>query len=617
MHLEASPPDTGPPPLRLANGMDDGEVVHEGWLIKSPPQKRFPRAWRKRFFLLRRSGSLPSQYVLEYFSDESKRKLKGKIELDQCEQVDAGLTLDSRKHQYDFMFDIRTPKRTFYLAAESRALMERWVDCICRVCGLKVYPRDGDEHGPALVASATPDASPRPASEPLSDADDSDSPPGSPSSVSASGPYIPISECISGVPRLAGSPPSPAAPTPAKAAVSARPFSSRRRPVVRRGTDVADLETLRAGDGPAPAGATASPPPQVNWETFPGPTLHSRSNSMPETVKGGVNKAEQLKQGPPRPPKPRHLQGHEPAGGPNYQNCEELRSPRLSDTESATPRTPTTVPADDMFDFRRAQQERASGRQRGAHPSAAPGQIFNYDFPVRSAPVVNRTLKPRKVHKGTPTCIGNSPVLGRRNEATLQKLPQSSESAAGGEPAPAAGTPCSTPGSAPPAVYRALKPSRQPPAALNKEHVLTLAPPPLRHGAAARHQRAAPSPTPLRAGAEPVSAAPSPPHTAVTAVSAEQVYCDSEPDGRPLHEVQYLDLDLADAAAAAPAPPRSPAKTPLGREASTGTVYKTVDFVKTEAFNKTRQSVELERTTKDGSGPLSRSSADVSRRSDA
>ena len=62
-------------------------------------------------------------------------------------QVDAGLTLDSRKHQYDFMFDIRTPKRTFYLAAESKALMERWVDCICRVCGLKVYPRDGAEDG--------------------------------------------------------------------------------------------------------------------------------------------------------------------------------------------------------------------------------------------------------------------------------------------------------------------------------------------------------------------------------------------------------------------------------------------------------------------------------------
>ena len=219
----------------------------------------------------------------------------------------------------------------------------------------------------------------------------------SPSSQSSvSGPYIPISECISGPPLLAGSPPSPAAPAPAKAPVSARPFSCRRRPVARRGTDVAEFETLRGGDAAGSAAAAVSPPPQVNWETYPGQAQHTRSNSMPETVKGGVNKAEQLKQGPPRPPKPRHLQGQE-AATHNYQNFEELRSPRLSDAESATPRTPTTVPADDMFDFPRSQQERASGRQRGCYPSAAPGQIFNYDFSVRPAPVVNRTLKPRKV----------------------------------------------------------------------------------------------------------------------------------------------------------------------------------------------------------------------------
>ncbi|XP_037087610.1 GRB2-associated-binding protein 2-like [Pollicipes pollicipes] len=376
MHLDLVP---SPAALSPAAGMEEAEVVNEGWLIKSPPQKRFPRAkWRRRYFLLRRSGALPAQYVLEYFSDESKRKLKGKIELDQCEQVDAGLTLDSRKHQYDFMFDIRTPKRTFYLAAESKALMERWVDCICRVCGLKVYPRDGND------------------------------------------------------------------------------------------------------DGSAP------PPAPVNWETYPGQSQHTRSNSMPETVKGGVNKAEQLKQGPPRPPKPPHLQGQEAASTHNYQNFEELRSPRLSDTESATPRTPTTVPADDMYDFPRPL-DRTSGRRRNCYAGAAPGQIFNYDFSERPppAPVVNRTLKPRKAYH----------------------------------------------------------------------------------------------------------------------------YTDG---GRPLHEVQYLDLDLGETGETGS--PRSPAKTPLGREASTGTVYKTVDFVKTEAFNKTRQSVELERTKTDGPAPLSRSSVDVSRR---
>ena len=62
--------------------------------------------------------------------------------------------------------------------------------------------------------------------------------------------------------------------------------------------------------------------------------------------------------------------------------------------------------------------------------------------------------------------------------------------------------------------------------------VLTLAPPPVRHGAAIRHQRAAPSPTPARAadekGAAAIgAAAPSPPHTAVTPFSPEQVSCPS------------------------------------------------------------------------------------------
>ena len=34
-----------------------------------------------------RSGELPGQYMLEYYVDASYRKLKGRIDLDQCEQV--------------------------------------------------------------------------------------------------------------------------------------------------------------------------------------------------------------------------------------------------------------------------------------------------------------------------------------------------------------------------------------------------------------------------------------------------------------------------------------------------------------------------------------------------
>lgn len=34
------------------------------------------------------------------------------------------------------MFDIKTPKRTYYLAAETEASMRDWVNCICQVCHL-------------------------------------------------------------------------------------------------------------------------------------------------------------------------------------------------------------------------------------------------------------------------------------------------------------------------------------------------------------------------------------------------------------------------------------------------------------------------------------------------
>ncbi|CAG2183797.1 unnamed protein product, partial [Oppiella nova] len=77
--------------------------------------------WRRRWFVLRLSGQIPGQYVLEYYADSSKKKIKGVIDLDQCEQVDAGLQLEGRKENYQHMFDVRTSKRTYYLVANSES----------------------------------------------------------------------------------------------------------------------------------------------------------------------------------------------------------------------------------------------------------------------------------------------------------------------------------------------------------------------------------------------------------------------------------------------------------------------------------------------------------------
>ncbi|KAI8115584.1 Protein daughter of sevenless [Lucilia cuprina] len=122
------------------------EIYYEGWLIKSPPTKRIWRArWRRRWFTLKQ-GEIPEQFCLEYYADRKCRKLKGVIDLDQCEQVDCGLRLENRKQKFQFMFDIKTPKRTYYLAADTETDMRDWVNCICQVCHLHDTKQSQDDN---------------------------------------------------------------------------------------------------------------------------------------------------------------------------------------------------------------------------------------------------------------------------------------------------------------------------------------------------------------------------------------------------------------------------------------------------------------------------------------
>jgi len=76
--------------------------VFEGWLTKSPPlenkKQLFNQSlnsliqpkWRRRWFVLRQ-GAMPGQFLLQYYTDQTGRKLKGIIDLDQCEQVITGI----------------------------------------------------------------------------------------------------------------------------------------------------------------------------------------------------------------------------------------------------------------------------------------------------------------------------------------------------------------------------------------------------------------------------------------------------------------------------------------------------------------------------------------------
>lgn len=131
-----------------------GEVVCEGWLRKSPPEKKLRRyAWKRRWFVLR-SGRLSGEPdVLQYFKNQQSRRPIRTINLNLCEQVDAGLTFTKKELESSFVFDLRTEERTWYLVAESEEDMNRWVSSICLLCGFNPTD-DVPERPPVSVSSS-------------------------------------------------------------------------------------------------------------------------------------------------------------------------------------------------------------------------------------------------------------------------------------------------------------------------------------------------------------------------------------------------------------------------------------------------------------------------------
>uniref|UniRef100_A0A3Q3JKA2 PH domain-containing protein n=1 Tax=Monopterus albus TaxID=43700 RepID=A0A3Q3JKA2_MONAL len=133
--------------------MSGGEIIFQGWLRKSPPEKKLRRyAWKKRWFVLRSGRMSGDPNVLEYYKNDHSKKPIRVIDLHFCEQVDAGLTFKRREFQDSFVFDIKTSDRTFYLVAETEEEMNKWVRSICQLCG---FNQSDDNHGSASFSQAT------------------------------------------------------------------------------------------------------------------------------------------------------------------------------------------------------------------------------------------------------------------------------------------------------------------------------------------------------------------------------------------------------------------------------------------------------------------------------
>nr|XP_053781335.1 GRB2-associated-binding protein 2 isoform X2 [Desmodus rotundus] len=138
-----------------------GDVVCTGWLRKSPPEKKLRRyAWKKRWFILRSGRMSGDPDVLEYYKNDHSKKPLRIINLNFCEQVDAGLTFNKKELQDSFVFDIKTSERTFYLVAETEEDMNKWVHSICQICGFNQAEESADSLRNISSASHGPRSSP-------------------------------------------------------------------------------------------------------------------------------------------------------------------------------------------------------------------------------------------------------------------------------------------------------------------------------------------------------------------------------------------------------------------------------------------------------------------------
>ncbi|XP_068164646.1 GRB2-associated-binding protein 1-like isoform X4 [Antennarius striatus] len=124
--------------------MSGQEVVCEGWLRKSPPEKKLRRhAWKRRWFVLR-SGRLSGEPdVLQYYKSQHARRPIRTINLDLCQQVDAGLSFPQQEAGSSFVFDLQTAGRTWYLVCDSEEDLSRWVSSIVLLCGFNPTPGGG------------------------------------------------------------------------------------------------------------------------------------------------------------------------------------------------------------------------------------------------------------------------------------------------------------------------------------------------------------------------------------------------------------------------------------------------------------------------------------------
>ncbi|KAL8207105.1 UNVERIFIED_CONTAM: GPI-anchor transamidase subunit gab1 [Gekko kuhli] len=98
--------------MRILSGCTDTEIEE---------------AWKRRWFVLRSGRLTGDPDVLEYYKNDHAKKPIRIIDLNLCQQVDAGLTFNKKEFENSYIFDINTIDRVFYLVADSEEEMNNFV----------------------------------------------------------------------------------------------------------------------------------------------------------------------------------------------------------------------------------------------------------------------------------------------------------------------------------------------------------------------------------------------------------------------------------------------------------------------------------------------------------
>jgi len=174
---------------------EPGLVIHEGWLTKSPPlesQKSiFKARWRKRWVVLLQ-GELQDQFMLQYFTDQSKNKMKGTINLKHCMGISSNLIVESeKKSQEAYMFSLSTPDRVYHFSSDSKQLTQTWVEIISNACSKNIFFQGNEASKSKSIEENKKKSLEVPKNKPLKD------------------PYIHLTECYSGEKKPPKIPPRP------------------------------------------------------------------------------------------------------------------------------------------------------------------------------------------------------------------------------------------------------------------------------------------------------------------------------------------------------------------------------------------------------------------------